>query len=1036
MYQNMENRCMITNRNKRSAGKKRFFLVLLWMCFSLFSVYAQERKEVKGVVADENKEPLIGVSVYETGTSNGTVTDRNGKYSLAVPAGAVLRFSYVGYTTVDKKVGTQTVINVLLVESSSELDEVVVVGYGTVKKRDLTGAVASLGSEKILQSPALSAAEAIQGKVPGVLISNSSWTPGATPTILIRGARSIKADNDPLYVIDGIPVSTAPNLIAPGDIESIEVLKDASATAIYGSRGANGVIIITTKKGKKGKVQVDYNGYYGIQTIQNKQELMNGAEYAEYVRESYRAAGQYDSAVPSMELDKTLPSFTGDDYTWQSVAMAYDANGHYDPSKVRSGALWWNEVERTGMVTDHQLNIRGGSDKLQFAFGTTYYRNEGIYKNQDYSRYTVKLSLDAEVTGWLKVGGQSHFSHSLQHRGSNFQDSWRVNPLGRLYGDDGTPTLMTSGGDSQWWNPLQYLEPNAVVNPLKVNRFLGSYYGEIELPLDGLRFRTNIGIDFHSRQDYSFLASNARQGNPNQAKNATQQTYAYTMENLLFYDKQVGRHSFGVTLLQSVQRNRTEKLSATVQNLPSDDLLFNDIASALDITGYESDNQLWSLASFMGRLNYNFNSRYYVTVSMRYDGSSRLADGHKWVAFPAFALAWRMNEEPFLKRFDRLDNLKLRFGYGVTANTSINPYQTKGVLSKMYYNYGENQVIGYASSTLPDKTLTWETTGQWNAGLDFSFFRGRLSGSADAYLQNTHDLLLERQLPVVSGYTSVLTNIGKTRNKGIELSLSSVNIRNKDFTWSTDWMYSTNKEEIVELYNGKADDVGNSWFIGEALGVYYDYKKTGIWQDTPPDRAEMAEFNKNGHKFEPGMVKLLDRNGDHKITADDDRMILGQQRPKHIFSLGNTFLYKGFDLNVILYATLGGMLRNATRVNHQAYRNNSVKFDYWTPENPTNAYPRPNRLYDNIDYESALYYEKSDFLRVKTLTLGYTLPKKAVNRATLSNCRVYVTAQNPFVFTGFSGVDPEGASTTSSGSSRAYPAPSVSSWLVGVNVSF
>lgn len=472
----MKNIFMLTNKSERKIGGKRFSVILLLLCLSLFTVYGQGKKNIKGLVTDEKNEPLIGVSVVEVGTSNGTITDVDGKFEINVSSNSTLKFSYIGYNVLEKKIGTQTVMNVVLTEAASELDEVVVVGYGTVKKRDLTGSVTSVDSEKLLQSPALSAAEAIQGKVPGVLIQNTSWTPGATPSILIRGTRSIKAGNDPLYVVDGIPISTAPNLFAPGDIESIEVLKDASATAIYGSRGANGVIIISTKKGKKGKVQVDYNGYYGIQTIQNKLELMDGAEYAEYVREAYRAAGQYDSALPNMELDKTLPSFTGDDYTWQSIAMAYDENGNYDSSKVRSGALWWNEVERTGIVTDHQLGIRGGGDKMQFAFNTTYFKNEGIYKNQDYSRYTVKLSVDAEVTNWLKIGGQSHFSHSLQNRGSNFQDCWRVNPLGRLYDDDGVPTLMTSGGDSQWWNPLQYLEPNAVVNPLKINRFLGSYY--------------------------------------------------------------------------------------------------------------------------------------------------------------------------------------------------------------------------------------------------------------------------------------------------------------------------------------------------------------------------------------------------------------------------------------------------------------------------------------------------------------------------------------------------------------------------------
>ena len=341
---------MLTNKSGRKIGGKRFSAILLLLCLSLFTVYGQGKKNIKGLVTDEKNEPLIGVSVVELGTSNGTVTDIDGKFDLNVSSNSTLKFSYIGYDVLEKKVGTQTIMNVVLTEAASELDEVVVVGYGTVKKRDLTGSVTSVDSEKLLQSPALSAAEAIQGKVPGVLIQNTSWTPGSTPSILIRGTRSIKAGNDPLYVVDGIPISTAPNLFAPGDIESIEVLKDASATAIYGSRGANGVIIITTKKGKKGKVQVDYNGYYGIQTIQNKLELMDGAEYAEYVREAYRAAGQYDSAVPNMELDKTLPSFTGDDYTWQSVAMAYDENGNYDPSKVRSGALWWNEVDRKSVV--------------------------------------------------------------------------------------------------------------------------------------------------------------------------------------------------------------------------------------------------------------------------------------------------------------------------------------------------------------------------------------------------------------------------------------------------------------------------------------------------------------------------------------------------------------------------------------------------------------------------------------------------------------------------------------------------------------
>ena len=496
----------------------------------------------------------------------------------------------------------------------------------------------------------------------------------------------------------------------------------------------------------------------------------------------------------------------------------------------------------------------------------------------------------------------------------------------------------------------------------------------------------------------------------------------------MFYDRTFGKHTLGVTLLQSVERNHREQLTDDVQGLPSDYLYWYDIASASEITKFDSHNQIWSLASFMGRVNYNFNSRYYATVSMRYDGSSRLAEGHKWVAFPAFSLAWRMNEESWLKNFDKLDNLKLRFGYGVTANTAIDPYQTKGLLGNRYYNYGDNLVMGYSSTSLADMGLTWETTEQWNVGVDFSFFRGRLSGTVDAYIQNTHDLLLDRQLPIVSGYDKVLTNIGKTKNKGIEVSLSTVNVQTKDFTWTTDLMYSTNKEEIVELYNGKVDDIGNKWFIGEALNLFYDYKKIGIWQNTEEDLAEMAKFNANGHKFAPGKIRLLDVDGDYKITADKDRMILGQERPKHIFNMTNTFLYKGFDLNVVLYGTVGGMVENKLRYGHQANRNNNLKYDYWTPNNPTNAYPRPDSSSNDAEYESTLWYEKTDFLRLKTITLGYTLPKQSIQKAGLTNCRLYLTAENPLVFTNYTGIDPEGA--------KAYAAPSVSTWMFGVNLSF
>jgi TonB-linked SusC/RagA family outer membrane protein len=1015
------------------------------------SITQQSKKQIRGTVTDEQGEPIIGANVIEKGVAfNGSITDADGNFSLAVAENAVLQVSFIGYITQEINVLPQLIngnnLIISMIEDMQALDEVVVVGYGTVKKRDLTGSVASVSAAKILAGSVTNAMQALQGNVPGVLVTTTNWSPGSTPSVLIRGKRSIKASNDPLYVVDGIPVTGGMGDLPPNEIESIDVLKDASATAIYGARGSNGVILITTKRGKTGKVQVSYNGYAGAQTILNKIELMNGAEYAEYVRESYRGAGKYASDVPNKDLDYTIPtsfggSVTGlsgpavDAYTWESIAMAYDENGNYDPSKVRSGALWWKEVERTGIVTDHQLSIRGGRDSHNYMLGITYYKNEGIYKDDSYERYSIRLNNETEAAEWLKIGVSTQFTHSLLNDGVSMENNWRVNPLGRLWDDDGNLTECTSGTDTQWWNPLQYLAEAAVISPKKVNRYFGSYYGEIKLPLDGLRFRTNVGLDFISTQDYSFASSKARSNNANQANNATAQRYMYTVENLLFYDKTFNQHSLGVTLLQSVQRDINESNNIVVQELPSDDIKYYDVASGLTVSALNSDHQEWSMASYMGRLNYNFKQRYYATVSMRYDGASRLAAGYKWVAFPAAALAWRINEESFLRDIRSIDNLKLRLGYGVSANSAISPYQTKGQLSKAYYNFGDNHVIGYAPGGLPNKALTWETTEQWNIGLDFGLLNNRINGTIDLYRQSTIDLLLDRQLPAVSGFTSVASNVGKTANKGVEISLSTVNISTRNFEWITDWMFSFNKEEIVELYNGKVDDIGNSWFIGKPVNVFYDYKKVGIWQNTPEDLAEMQKFNDNGHKFTVGSIKIQDVDSDYKITADKDRMIIGQSRPKQFISLDNTFRYKNFDLDIFLYGAFGGMIKNEIRYNHQSYRNNNMKYDYWTMNNPTNAFPRPNADINNIDYESTLYYEKSDFLRVKTVTFGYTLPKQLLENIKLSSARIYVTAQNPLIWTKYSGVDPEGAASGVSAAS-GYASPSVSNWIVGINLNF
>lgn len=1009
------------------------------------TVPQQQAKTITGVVLDEAGIPVIGANIVVKGTTNGTITDFDGNFSIEAAPGQLLAISYIGYLPMDVAVTNTNKVDILLKEDTQGLEEVVVIGYGTVKKRDLTGSVASVSADAITSTPSTTASEALQGRIPGVVVSNSNWSPGSTPSVMIRGKRSITASNDPLYVIDGVPVTGGISEISPADIESMEVLKDASATAIYGARGANGVILITTKQGKSGKTQIDYNGYVGAQTILNQLEFWNGAEYAEYAREAYRntsnSAIRYNSDVPTKEQDMISPGFTRDASIMKAVLMGWGEDGVYDPSRIPT-TNYMDHVTRTGMLTDHQLSIRGGVERTNFLASVTYNKNEGIFKDEDYERYSIRLNLNHEINNYVKIGAQTQYSRSVQNRGAGLAGGWRLSPLAALRDENGE--LIPLPGSYNVYNTLMDLEPGAVDRPLKTTRYLGSYFLDIKLPVDGMNFRSNLGIDSRTVQDYEFRSartSNRGMGT-SLAKNETGKYTMFTLENMLFYNKTFNdKHTLGVTLLQSVQEDMAETNKIEVEDLPSDQLKYYNMASGQTPKALESRLIKWNMASFMGRINYNYLGRYLLTVSARYDGSSRLADGHKWVLFPSAALAWRINEEAFVKEADWLDNLKLRFGFGKTGNSAVDPYQTRGSLGQSWYPFdnGSTPTIGYAPSVMANKLLTWETTDSWNIGLDFGVLRGRINGTVEFYLQNTHDLLLKRQLPVVSGFPEVLSNVGKTRNKGVELSLNTVNIDTKNFQWNTDLMLSANKEEIVELYNGKIDDIGSKWFIGQPVNVNYDYRKIGIWQNTEADLAEIAKFATNGTEFSPGDIKIQDVNGDYKIT-DEDKQILGNPRPKLTASMVNTFNYKGFDLSVFLYASFGAMLYNDIYAVEHSARNGGVKIDYWTPTNPTNAYPRPSIDEERPVYVTTTYYEKADYLRVRTMTLGYTLPKNLTKKFLTEKLRVYFTAQNPFVFTNYTGIDPEAAKVDDAGNPKTdgsgFGTPSISSWIFGVNMTF
>ncbi|MFZ5432128.1 MAG: SusC/RagA family TonB-linked outer membrane protein [Bacteroidota bacterium] len=1005
--------------------------LLLMMLFMLIGV-ANAQRALTGTVTDTGNSPMPGVTVVVKGTAVGTITDINGKFTLTVPAsGQVLVFSFIGMKTQEVAIsGAQ--YSITMEPDLIGLEEIVAVGYGTVRRADLTGSVASVSNAKLMERATFSAAQALQGKAAGVVVMQTDAKPGSDASVMIRGNRSLKATNSPLYVVDGIPLVVGLSEISQSDIESIDILKDASATAIYGSRGANGVVIITTKKGKQGVTTVNYNGYYGIQKPANMIEFFNGPEWVEFLREAYRTTGKYP-INPTYAMDVTMmpvgqendPRGIG-----YKIQQAYDPDGSWHPERLQS-TYWLGEVLQTGQITNHEVSVTGGTEKLRVLASATYFQELGLVKTQDYRRYSARVNFDWILSDMVTIGGQTQFSHFDRNDGPNVFDGVKsLSPLANIRNEETGQLFNRPGNDPQLWNPVLNIE-HAIVR-FRKDRYLGSYYLEVDLPFS-LKYRSNVGLDVGPYYDQRFYGSRSsdRQGGNARAENGGDTRTMWTWENLLYWNETIKKHSFGFTFLQSIQQEKFESHRINVLNLPYETQRWYNVGSSPNISSVSSNYTKWQLASFMGRLNYNYADKYLLTASARYDGSSRLAPGNKWVLFPSAALAWRLSEEGFMRGLTDLSNLKLRLGYGITGNTAIDPYKTAGNLAYARYNFGGNNVMAFYQNEMPNPDLSWEKTKQWNAGVDFGLFNNRISGVVDVYLQNTSDLLMDRQLPQVSGFNSVVYNIGKTRNKGIEITLNTENIRRGDFSWTTDFIFARNKEEIVELYGGKNDDVGNRWFIGQPLSVYYDYKFLGIWQ--LGEEAEMAKF---GTTFKPGMIKVQDVVQDDKIT-DADRVVLGSPRPKFTGSIANNFRYKNFDFNFFLNGAYGNMLQFDRNMSFNG-RYNSIKVNYWrvteydasgnpVASNGSNEAPRPNNGVENPAYRSSMNFFDASFLRLSNATLGYTIPKSISSRAGIDRMRTYFTVQNAFVITNYPGTDPE--------SGQDFRAPMPRTFMVGVNLS-
>ena len=1028
-------------------------------------------RTVKGTVKDDKGEPLPGVSVVIKGTTRGSLTDEKGNFELSVPEqGTQLVFSFVGYVQQQVTVNNQSLLNIVLLPDTKSLDEFVVVGYGTQKKSDVTGAISSLSEAQIRERPVQNVVQAMQGKVAGVDITTNQ-RPGEVGQIRIRGNRSINASNEPLYVVDGVPLSASEiTAINPNDIASVEVLKDASATAIYGSRGANGVILINYKEGKKGKTNISYDVSYTSTKIHSTTDWMNAGKLLNWQRQSHINGGTYTGkygTAPDPDFD--VQNFGGgEQYGINSIRTAYQWNedgtvklraataeeqaaGYAAQVPVYNAAnlfdqKWADLVTRTGQTQNHLLSLSSGTDKSRVYLSLGYLNQLGTLKDQDFKRYSMNLKGDITPRKWLTVGLALNGVYSLQNYGTSenssntgAKDSYgqalALMPYARAYDDNGQ-ILNTNREGLSAHNVL--LNINNSTNEHKLASLLSNVYAEIRFT-DWLKFSSKFGAQYSDKEYGSFYGSNYT--NPFSAVgtapligyNSHNKSLGWTLENLLFFNKQFGIHNFGVTALQSLQQNTNNSINIRAQGItfPSSQW-YNLAANAIgNPMGYGTSYSRSALASYMGRINYGLLDRFLVTLTGRWDGASVLAEGNKWEFFPSAALAWKLEEEAFVKQIDWISQLKLRYSWGRTGNSSVSAYSTGGSIIGAAYVFNETQYAGYKSATMPNAVLRWEKTAQQNIGLDFGLLRNRISGSIEVYNAQTSDLLMSRSIPPVLGYTSILSNIGKTENRGIEISISSVNVHQKDFTWRTDLNWSANREKIVELTNGATDDLANGWYIGQPISVYRDYRYDRLWQNTPEDLRLIELYKKIGNITAlPGQVKIKDQplvevgegaTGSKSVTLasgevvnyldngfgtinDRDKSILGSNRPSWTAGLTNTFGYKNFELSFLLQARINNLYYGAL----QTY-GRRVENDTWSSANTGAAYPQPTTAtFTNYNY--VRNYVNGSLVALRNVSLTYTLNQGVAERYKIGSAQIYAQVLNPFMWGGAAvkaGLNPE-----------------------------
>lgn len=961
--------------------------------------------EVSGKVTSfEDGSGLPGVNIIEKGTSNGTVTDVEGNYTLAVADGATLVFSSVGFTREEVAVAGQSVINIQMMPDIQQLQELVVVGYGSVKKSDLTGSVVKVKEEDITALPVTNVLESLQGKVAGMDLTRSSGEAGSGLNIRIRGTRSIIADNGPLILVDGMPYGR--NLdIPPSEVESIEILKDAASTAIYGSRGANGVILITTKRGKEGQNRITFNAYTGTNNIVGYPEFTLGEDWVEMKREAYKQVGA--------PLGFTDEQIFGADYQLIQEGKTVD---------------WRDLIFREGLMQNYQLGASGGNEKTRYSLSADYIKEKGVIKLDEYNRYMLRATIDHKMDSWVELGTSLQFSSAEKdRRGNPLNQANKQPPYAEPFDQDGNINYYPFG-DANIVSPLADEIPGAYTNQTLSRRFLSSSYVRLS-PLDFLSFKSNISLVFNDNRDGFFAArrSLARSNQVSQARYGSSLNNSYQWENTLTLDKAFGQHNFQLLLGNTVWKSISENYEVEGLDVDFDNMKFYRLSatdpSQRDISSSYTQEQL---LSYFGRINYSLMDRYLLTFVLRADGASQLAPGNKWQSFPSAAVAWKVTEESFMKAQNFISFLKFRTSYGISGNSAVDPYQTDSRLGQTMYSWGEAVAApGYYLRYMAAEDLGWETTETFNIGVDMGFLEDRVTLTFERYWMNTTDLLLNKRVPYAKGYAAVMANIGETKNNGYEVILSSNNInqQNSGFRWTTDLTFSANDEKIVQLADSITRDVNNGWFVGHPVDVYYDYDKIGIWQLGEEDEAKQYRAT-----FGPGEIKVRDVNNDTLIT-DEDKIILGTPRPDWTLGLNNRIEFKGFDFSVFVFARIGQMINSELHSRYdRSSQGVSYKADYWTEENPTNAYPKPNRLNPNSDLINTLGYVDGSFVKIRNITLGYSFPQKLLSRAGISQLRLYSTMKNYFTFSEVSPYDPERGGSGSS--------PMTKQWTFGLNLTF